>query len=92
MGFSRQEYWSRLQCPPVWDRPNPGMEPTSFMSPALADGFFTTSTTWEAQSGAYYLLNSRLTLDSIFSFINLQFLKNCIIEDEQLNLFLLPPI
>ena len=28
--------------------PHPGMEPTSLMFPALAGGFFTTSTTWEA--------------------------------------------
>ena len=28
---------------------NPGIEPTSLASPALAGGFFTTSTTWEAQ-------------------------------------------
>ena len=27
MGFSRQEYWSGLQCPPLGDIPNPGMEP-----------------------------------------------------------------
>ena len=27
---------------------HPGMEPTSLMFPALAGGFFTTSTTWEA--------------------------------------------
>ena len=27
---------------------DPGIEPTSLMSPALADGFFTTSATWEA--------------------------------------------
>ena len=27
--------------------PDPGIEPVSFMSPALAGGFFTTSTTWE---------------------------------------------
>ena len=35
MGFSRQEYWSRLPCPPPGDLPNPGMEPTSPESPAL---------------------------------------------------------
>ena len=29
--------------------PNPGMEPMSPMSPALASGFITTSATWEAQ-------------------------------------------
>ena len=29
--------------------PDPGIEPASLMSPALAGGFFTTSTTWEGQ-------------------------------------------
>ena len=43
MGFSRQEYWSGLPCPPPGDLPNPGMEPTSLVSPALAGGFFTTA-------------------------------------------------
>ena len=50
MGFSRQEYWSGLPCPPPGDLPNPGIKPESLISPALAAGFFTTSTTWEAQS------------------------------------------
>ena len=45
MGFSRQEYWSRLPCPPPGALPNPGIEPTSLMSLALAGGFFTTSAT-----------------------------------------------
>src|SRR5574337_374883 len=27
MGFSRQEYWSGLSCPPPEDLPNPGIEP-----------------------------------------------------------------
>ena len=30
--------------------PNPGIEPSSLVSPALADGSFATSATWEAQS------------------------------------------
>ena len=29
MGFSRQEYWSGLSCPPAGDLPNPGIEPRS---------------------------------------------------------------
>ena len=29
MGFSRQEYWSRLPCPLPGDLPNPGVEPRS---------------------------------------------------------------
>ena len=35
MGFSRQEYWSRLPCPPPGDLPDPGIEPKSPVSPAL---------------------------------------------------------
>ena len=42
MGFSRQEYWSGLPCHPPGDLPDPQIEPTSLMSLALADGFFTT--------------------------------------------------
>ena len=47
MGFSRQEYWSGLPLPPLGDLPDPGIEPVSLMSPALANGFFTTSVTWD---------------------------------------------
>ena len=36
-------------CPPPGDLPNPGTELESPMSPALADRFFTTRATWEAQ-------------------------------------------
>ena len=32
MGFSRQEYWSRLPCPPPGDSPDPGMEAPSLAS------------------------------------------------------------
>ena len=48
IGFSRQEYWSGLPCPPPGDLPDPGLEPISLISPALAGGF-TARTTWEAQ-------------------------------------------
>ena len=53
MGFSRQDYWSGLLCPPPGDLPDPGMDPMSLMSLALAGGFFTTSTTWEAQAAGW---------------------------------------
>ena len=49
MGFSRQEYWSVLPCPPPGDLPDPGTESASPVSPVLAGEFFTTSTTWEAR-------------------------------------------
>ena len=47
MGFSRQEHWSELPCPPPGDLPDPGTEPTSLTAPALAGRFFTTSATWK---------------------------------------------
>ena len=50
MGFARQEYWSGLPCSPPGDLPIPGLEPVSLTSLALAGGFSTTSTTWEALS------------------------------------------
>ena len=50
MGFSRQEYWSGLPCPPPGDLPNSGIKPVSLRSLALAGGFFTSSTTWEPQT------------------------------------------
>ena len=43
MGFSRQEYWSVLLCPPPGDLPNPEIDPVSLTSPALASGFLTTN-------------------------------------------------
>ena len=48
IGFSRQEHWSGLLCPPPSDLPNPGIELVSLTPPALAGRFFTTSATWEA--------------------------------------------
>ena len=52
-GFSRQEYWSELPCPPPRDLPTPGMEPTSLASPALQVGSFTTSAIWEVPATEY---------------------------------------
>ena len=48
MGFPRQEYWSGLPFPPPGDLSDPGIKPTSLTPPALAVGFFTSRTTWEA--------------------------------------------
>ena len=50
MGFSRQEYWSGLPFPSSRDLLDPGIEPLSPASPALAGKFFTTSAIWEARN------------------------------------------
>ena len=46
--FPGEKYWSRSPFPTPGNLPNPGIEPASLVSPALAGGFFTTSATWEA--------------------------------------------
>ena len=51
MEFSRQEYWSGLPFAASGDLTDPGIKPSSLMSPALASRFFATSTTWEALIG-----------------------------------------
>ena len=43
MEVSMQEHWSRLLFPLSGDLPDPGMEPTSLVSLALAKEFFTTA-------------------------------------------------
>ena len=61
MGFSRQEYWSKLVFPPPRNLPDPVIEPVS-MSPSLVARFFITSTTWEALSSLPPPLNSGIAL------------------------------
>ena len=56
-GILQEEYWSGLPCPSPGDLPDPGIEPES---PALADGFFTISTTWEVRG---FLQNLVIMLD-----------------------------
>ena len=63
MGFSRQECWSGLPFPTPRDLSNPGIEPVSLMSPALAGGFFTTSAPWDALRTPYLLSSEELLMD-----------------------------
>ena len=70
MGFSRQEYWSRLPCPPPADLPDPGIKSESLMSSALAGGFFTTCASWEVSIFLYIpfvFWNSILTVSLLKS-------------------------
>ena len=50
MGFSKQGYWSGLPSSAAGDLPDPGIEPTSLMSPALAGRFLTTNAAIAAKS------------------------------------------
>ena len=51
LGFSRQEYWSGLSCPPPGDLPDPGIES------ALTGRFFTIWATREAPGDAALIIN-----------------------------------
>ena len=62
-GFSRQEYWGGLPFPSPGNLPDPEMEPTSLVSPALAGRFFTTSATWEALHLHEASLKSKVLLE-----------------------------
>ena len=48
MEFPRQEYWSGLPFPSPGNLLNPGIEPASLKSSALAGRFFTIRVNWEA--------------------------------------------
>ena len=51
MGFSREEYWSGLPCPPPGNLPEPGIKLMSPVAHALAGKFFTISATRAAWMG-----------------------------------------
>ena len=60
MGFSRQEYWSGLSCPPPGDLPDP-----HHLSPTLPGGFFTTRATWET----FWLSDNVLYFSKYLNFV-----------------------
>ena len=47
MGFARQEYLSRLPCPPPGYLPDPGIELASLTSPALTGRLLTNCANWQ---------------------------------------------
>ena len=49
MGFSRQEYWDGLTCPPQGDLPDSGIKFEYPESPAFLADSLPTGATWEAQ-------------------------------------------
>ena len=61
MGFSKQGHWSALPCPPAGDLPDPGIGPTSLMSPPLAGGFF-----------LYFLIERLIALQKLLFSVKLE--------------------
>ena len=52
-GTLQAEHWSGFPLSLPGNLPNPGIKPTSLMSPELTGGFFTTRTTWEGLIDQY---------------------------------------
>ena len=67
MGFSRQEYWSGMPCPPPGDLPNPGIGPHLLCLLHWQGRFFTTRATWEAHN-VYIHQNTVLYTSNIYKF------------------------
>ena len=74
VGFSRQQHWSELPRPPPEDLPDPGIKPTSLMSPTLAGRFLISRATWEALDLNTHQLILRGTWVSWLISLNLIFL------------------
>ena len=71
MGFSRQGYWSGFPGPPPGDVPNLGIELRSFMSPALAGGFFTTSANCESSELCFCVIQGQTPAGCNLTFLRL---------------------
>ena len=84
MGFSRQEYWSRLPFPPSGDFPNPGIKlaSLSLWVSCIASRFFTTEPlgkplfplTFWLVSACALILRIFKTLQDILLFVQLTFI------------------
>ena len=79
-GFSRQEYWSGLPCPPPGDLPNPGIEPGSLIPHALASRFFTTSAMLTA-TGHYFSLLYSIPFVCLYNMANME--MRCLDTDKE---------
>ena len=68
MGFSSQEYWSGLPCPPPWDLPDPGVQPTPPAAAALQEDALPLSH-WGGPNFTYDIIfvSSAQQSDSTFS-------------------------
>ena len=67
IGFSRQEYWSWVTMSSSRGSSDSGIKPTSLTSPALAGGFFTTSTTWEATNRPNKINDSQMVCVCVYT-------------------------
>ena len=78
VGFSRQEHWSGLPCPPPADFPDTRIELTALMPPALVGEFFTAES--PAKDNGFQISYMRVAWDESsthFLLVNSIILKIC---------------
>ena len=75
MGFSRQEYWSGLPCPPPGDLPNPGIQPVT-----PAGRFFTAEPPGKPITWIYHSLFCIHQLMSVWVAPSLAIMHKCCYE------------
>ena len=86
MGFSRQEYWSALPCPPPGDLPDLGMEPLAPASPALQANslplsYWDTTTTGLIIPQIISLFSNQIVTNDLVFFETLKQRKGCAFTD-----------
>ena len=62
MGFSRQEYWSGLVCPPPWDLSDPGITPASPAVPVLQADSLPLSHWGSCEKGTEIIINGKIKM------------------------------
>ena len=91
MGFSTQDYWSGLPYPPPGDFLNPGMEPRSPGSPALAGRFFTPEPPGKPSGICYFHIKGLAQLPRLASTVP-PFISCCSHTQEVLSAHSLTPL
>ena len=69
MGFSRQKYWTGLPRPSPGNLPNPGPEPESLTSPALAGRFLTSALVSLTASKVFKMIQIATFSVSLYTFL-----------------------
>ena len=77
MGFSREEYWSGLPCPPPGDLPNPGIKPRSpvLQADSLSSEPLGKSTMWINLENIVLIEKKKVTIHRLYNSISIKGLE-----------------
>ena len=81
-GISQAKILAWFPFPSSGDLPNPGIEPTSIVSPAMAGRFFTSSNTWKAQDILLQIIINCSVIQAISGHVSWSQGSDDIVKDE----------